>query len=407
MPMKKSNKSDKPYTEITDRARLWRRDLHRNPELSFQEFQTTSYIEQEIKAIGLSYRRVSPTGLVAFIPGNGKHSKAIALRADIDALPIQEDETSKKEYLSQNPGVMHACGHDYHTANLLGVATVLAQRQAQLEGNVVLIFQAGEERAPGGAKSIVDSGILQEYQVQTVVGLHVSPDLPVGQIGFRPGIMMASADELYLRIKGRGGHGAQPQTTIDPVAITAQLLVSLQQIVSRQADPRIPSVLTFGKVQANGSTNVIPESVYLEGTFRTTDEGWRTQALTQIKKMSEELVRAMGGVAELEIKSGYPALQNDPQITQQVKQCALELFGSQAVLDVPIWMASEDFAYYAQTFPSTFFLVGTRDESKGITSDLHTASFDLDESILQYSIPLLVNYTQNVLQDWNNQYSGS
>ena len=262
----------------------------------------------------------------------------------------------------------------------------------------MLIFQAAEERAPGGAKAIVESGILSEYQVEHVLGLHVSPEIPLGQFGFRSGIMMASADELYLRVIGQGGHGAQPQRAVDPVMITAQLLVALQQIVSRHADPRIPSVLSFGKVEAAGSTNIIPNEVYLEGTFRTTNEAWRAQALSQIQKVTHELCEAMGAEAVLEIKAGYPALLNEEKVVNWIKNTAAQRFGNQALLDIPIWMASEDFAYYAQQLPSAFFLVGTRNEAKGIVSDLHTPTFDLDESILERSIPLMVDTTHYILE---------
>lgn len=396
--MKKSNLLESDYVSLAAEATSWRRHLHRHPELSFQETETTAYIEQQIAALGIPYRKVSPTGLIAFIQGNGRHQKAVALRADIDALPIQEALEPQKDYRSVHAGIMHACGHDYHTANLLGVAHALMRDTTRLEGNVVLIFQAAEERAPGGAKAIVESGILSEHQVEHVLGLHVSPEIPLGQFGFRSGIMMASADELYLRVIGQGGHGAQPQRAVDPVMVTAQLLVALQQIVSRHADPRIPSVLSFGKVEAAGSTNIIPNEVYLEGTFRTTNEAWRAQALSQIQKVTQELCGAMGATADLEIKAGYPALLNEEKVVNWIKNTAAQRFGNQALLDIPIWMASEDFAYYAQQLPSAFFLVGTRNEAKGIVSDLHTPTFDLDESILERSIPLMVDTTHYILE---------
>lgn len=346
--------------------------------------------------MGIHYEAVSPTGVIGFIQGNGKSDRSVALRADIDALPIREENTH--DYRSENKGCMHACGHDYHTSNLLATANILQRARSAFSGNIVLIFQAAEERIPGGAKAIVASGILDNRNLQAIIGLHVSPQLSVGQFGFKPDIFMASADEIYIDLHGKGGHAAQPQLNIDPVTISAQLLVGLQQIVSRGADPRIPSVLSFGRLEALGAANVIPDSVHLAGTFRTTDEQWRQQALTQIEKFTRQQTAAMGASADVDIKHGYPALINNAEIITLLKQQAALLVGANNAIEVPIWMAAEDFAYYTQKYPAAFFLVGTKNEEKGIRSELHTPTFDIDESIFSGSISLMVNATLSLLK---------
>ena len=393
--MENSLISPKEYKELLDQASNWRRHLHRYPELSFQEHQTTEYIKQELTQMGIRFEVVSPTGVIGFIQGNGKSDRSVALRADIDALPIHEENTH--DYCSKINGSMHACGHDYHTSNLLATAKILQSVRSRINGNIILIFQAAEERIPGGAKAIVESGILDNRNLEAVIGLHVSPQLSVGQFGFKSNIFMASADEIYIDIRGKGGHAAQPQLNIDPVTITAQLLVGLQQIVSRGADPRIPSVLSFGRVEALGAANVIPDVVHIAGTFRTTDEHWRQRALIQIEKFVREQSAAMGAFADIDIKHGYPALINSPEIIAYLKQQAELLVGCVNVVDVPIWMAAEDFAYYTQKYPAAFFLVGTKNEEKGILSELHTPTFDIDESIFSRSISLMVNATLSLL----------
>ncbi len=377
------------YNELLTQASHWRRHLHQHPELSFEEHQTTDYIKQQLTQMGIPFDMVSPTGVIGFIQGNKKSARSVALRADIDALPIREENTHA--YCSKNLGCMHACGHDYHTANLLATAKILQGMRNKLDGNIILIFQAAEERIPGGAKAIVESGILDNRNLGAVIGLHVSPQLPVGQFGFKSGIFMASADEIYIDVHGKGGHAAQPQLNIDPVSISAQLLVGLQQIVSRGADPRIPSVLSFGRLEALGAANVIPDSVHMAGTFRTTDEAWREKALLQVEKFTKEQTSAMGATATVDIKHGYPALVNDANTIAVVKQEAQRLVGTANAIDVPIWMAAEDFAYYTQKYPAAFFLVGTKNEQKGICSELHTPTFDIDESIFKHSIVLMVN----------------
>lgn len=365
-----------------------RRHLHRNPELSFKEFKTQQFVEAQLAAIGITdVKRLADTGVVALIEGKNPGKKIIALRGDMDALPIQEQ--NKTDYASQNPGVMHACGHDVHTSSLLGAAAILYELRDRFEGTVKLMFQPGEEKLPGGASLMIREGVLQQPQVSQVFGQHVMPLLPVGKIGFRPGLYMASTDELYVKVKGKGGHGAMPHLNTDPVLITAHILTALQQVVSRNANPTLPSVLSFGKVIANGATNVIPDEVYLEGTFRTLDESWREDAHARMKRMAEMIAESMGGTCEFEIRKGYPFLKNDPALTERAMQYAADYIGKENVVDLEIWMAAEDFAYFSQELPACFYRLGTRNEARGITSSVHTPTFDVDEDALEIGAGLM------------------
>ena len=363
-----------------------RRHLHQFPELSFQEKSTAQWVGDKLQAWGYQVtRNVGGHGLVATLK-NGE-GKGIALRADMDALPIQEE--TQKPYASEHSGAMHACGHDAHTASLLGTAAILQQLKAEFGGTIKLIFQPAEELLPGGANQMIKEGVLENPKPQAVLGQHVMPFIETGKVGFRSGKYMASTDELYVTVKGKGGHAAQPQQNIDPVMITAQILVSLQQIVSRTANPNIPSVLSFGKVQANGATNVIPNEVKLEGTFRTMDEAWRAEAHIRMKKMAEGIAESMGGSCEFDIRIGYPFLVNEEKLTAQAKQYAQEYLGKENVLDLDIWMAAEDFAYYSQVTDACFYRLGTRNEAKGITSSVHTPTFDIDENAFAISTGLM------------------
>jgi amidohydrolase len=364
-----------------------RRHLHAHPELSFQEHQTVAFVAAKLDELGIAYKPMATTGLVALITGDKPSDQVVALRADMDALPIQE--TNEVAYKSTNAGVMHACGHDAHTASLLGTAAILQQLKAEFGGTIKLIFQPAEELLPGGAKQMIQEGVLENPKPQAVLGQHVMPFIETGKVGFRSGKYMASTDELYVTVKGKGGHAAQPQQNIDPVMITAQILVSLQQIVSRTANPNTPSVLSFGKVQANGATNVIPNEVKLEGTFRTMDEAWRAEAHIRMKKMAEGIAESMGGTCEFEIKKGYPFLVNEEKLTAQAKQYAEDYLGKENVLDLDIWMAAEDFAYYSQVADACFYRLGTRNEAKGITSSVHTPTFDIDENAFAISTGLM------------------
>ncbi|WP_291906355.1 M20 family metallopeptidase [Chitinophaga sp. CB10] len=367
-----------------------RRRLHAHPELSYKEFETAAFIEERLAAIGLPYERMANTGLVALLKGGKAASSAVvALRADIDALPIQE--LNEAPYKSQNPGVMHACGHDVHTSSLLATAEILTRLKDEFAGTVKFIFQPAEELIPGGASMMIKEGVLQNPKPDFILGQHTMPELPAGKVGFRGGRYMASNDEIFLTIRGRGGHGAMPHLGIDPVLIACHMITALQQIVSRRANPSLPSVLSFGKMLANGATNVIPDEVRVEGTFRCMDETWRRQAHEKIRRMAVSIAEGMEGVCEVEIHQGYPVLINDDALTAATKAHAVDYLGAENVVDLDIWMAAEDFAYYSQAGPSCFYRLGVRNEERGITSGLHTATFDVDELSLQTG-PGLMSY---------------
>jgi amidohydrolase len=364
-----------------------RRHLHSHPELSFHEVETSAFVAGKLDALGLQYQRMADNGLVALIKGEKPSDKVVALRGDMDALPITE--ANDVPYKSQNAGVMHACGHDVHTSSLLGTAKILTDLKSQFGGTIKLIFQPAEEKLPGGASLMIKEGVLENPKPQAVLGQHVMPWIDAGKVGFRAGKYMASTDELYVTVRGKGGHGAQPQLNIDPVMITAYMLTALQQVVSRFADPKSPSVLSFGKVIANGATNVIPNEVYLEGTFRTMDEKWRNEAHIRMKKMAEGIAESMGGSCEFNIMRGYPFLVNEEKLTASTRAFAEDYLGKENVLDLDIWMAAEDFAYYSQVADSCFYRLGTRNESRGITSSVHTPTFDVEESALELSTGLM------------------
>jgi amidohydrolase len=368
-----------------------RRHLHANPELSFEEFNTASFVKSQLEKLGIPYQEMANTGVVGLIKGNKTSDKVVALRADMDALPIIE--ANEVPYKSKNNGVMHACGHDVHTSSLLGTAEILNSLKNDFEGTVKLIFQPGEERLPGGANLMIQEGVLENPKPNAVMGQHVMPLIDAGKIGIRSGKYMASTDEIYVTITGKGGHGAQPQQNIDPVVIMAQMITALQTIISRSSDPRSPSVLSFGKVIANGATNVIPNQVYLEGTFRTLNEKWRAEAHIKMKKLAESIVEGMGGSVDFRIEKGYPFLVNEEKLTQRVKEAAIEYLGAENVLDLDIWMAAEDFAYFSQAADACFYRLGTRNEERGITSSVHTPTFDIDENALAISTGLMAYMT--------------
>ncbi|GAB3827486.1 M20 family metallopeptidase [Pontibacter rugosus] len=321
------------------------------------------------------------------VKGKNPEKRTIALRGDMDALPIVE--ANDVAYKSKVEGVMHACGHDVHTASLLGAARILQDLREEFEGTVKLVFQPGEEKFPGGASLMIKEGVLQNPAPASIVGQHVFPLLPAGKVGFREGMYMASADEIYITVKGKGGHAAMPESNIDPVLISSHLIVALQQIVSRHASPKVPSVLSFGKVEAKGATNVIPDEVKIEGTFRTMNEVWRKEAHQKIKKLAEGLCESMGGSCNIDIKNGYPFLQNDPVVTSIARQAAVTYLGEENVVELDLWMGAEDFAYYTQEVPACFYRLGTRNEARGITSGVHTPTFDIDETALETSIGLM------------------
>ncbi|HEY4327395.1 MAG TPA: M20 family metallopeptidase [Mucilaginibacter sp.] len=364
-----------------------RRHLHSHPELSFHETETSAFVAGKLEKLGLEYIKMADNGLVALIKGEKPSDRVVALRADMDALPITE--ANEVPYKSQNVGVMHACGHDAHTSSLLGTAQILTGLKSEFGGTIKLIFQPAEEKLPGGASLMIKEGVLENPKPQAVLGQHVMPLIEAGKVGFRAGKYMASTDELYVTVKGKGGHGAQPQQNVDPVIITAHILTALQQIISRFADPKSPSVLSFGKVIANGATNVIPNEVYLEGTFRTMDEKWRNDAHIKMKKMAEGMAESMGGSCEFNIMRGYPFLINEEKLTAATRAHAEDYLGKENVVDLDIWMAAEDFAYYSQVADSCFYRLGTRNESRGITSSVHTPTFDVEEDAFKISTGLM------------------
>jgi amidohydrolase len=365
-----------------------RRHLHSHPELSFKEYETAAFVVEKLKEIGITeIESKATTGWSALIRGKNPEKKVVALRADMDALPIIE--ANEVPYKSQNPGVMHACGHDAHTASLLGAAKILNEVRDQFEGTIKLIFQPGEEIIPGGASLMIKDKVLENPRPQAILGQHVMPMIPAGKVGFRSGLYMASTDELYLTIKGKGGHGAMPETFIDPVLISAHLLVALQQIVSRVANPKIPSVLSFGRVEALGATNIIPNEVKIQGTFRTLDEAWRAKAHEKMRQIAEGIVEGMGGQLDFEIRKGYPFLKNEPALTARSVEAARAYLGVENVLDLDIWMAAEDFAFFSQEVDGCFYRLGTRNEARGITSGVHTSTFDIEEEALEIGAGLM------------------
>ena len=358
-----------------------RRHLHANPELSYQEYNTAKYVATMLRSFGLEpVEGVATTGLVVEVRGNNPDKKSIALRADMDALPIHE--ANEVEYKSKNPGVMHACGHDVHTSSLLGTAEILNTIRDQFEGTVRFLFQPGEEKNPGGASYMIRDGALENPQPSGIIGQHVYPLLESGKIGFREGMYMASADEIYLRVIGKGGHGAWPEMAVDPVVIASHIIIGLQQIISRNASPKQPTVLTFGKISGEGATNIIPEEVKIAGTFRAMDETWRNDALEKISKMARGIAEGMGGRCEVDISRGYPYLENNPALTRRIREAAEAYVGAGNVVDLDITLGAEDFAYYSQVIPASFYRLGTRNEAKGLTSYVHTPTFDIDEDAL-------------------------
>ena len=359
----------------------WRRYLHAHPELSYKEFNTAKFVATTLREIGLTPQEgVAETGIVVLIEGKNPLKKVIALRADLDALPIIEE--NNVEYKSQIIGVMHACGHDAHTASLLGTAKILLSLRDQFEGTVKLLFQPGEEKNPGGASYMIRDGALENPRPALIIGQHVMPLLPAGKIGFREGMYMASSDEIYLKIIGKGGHAAAPELTVDPVLIASHIIIALQQVISRNASPKQPTVLSFGRISALGATNIIPDEVNVAGTFRSMNEVWREDALKKIRKIAESIAEGMGGRCEVTLSQGYPYLENNPELTRRIRKAAEEYVGKENVVDIDLTLGSEDFAYYSHVIPASFYRLGTRNEAKGISSYIHTSTFNIDEDAL-------------------------
>jgi len=365
-----------------------RRHLHKHPELSMQEQATSAFIQSKLNEYGIPFTTgMAVHGVVGLIKGRNPGSMVVALRADMDALPITEQ--NQAEYCSTNPGVMHACGHDVHMTCLLGASKLLNELRNEFEGTIKLIFQPSEERFPGGASMMIKAGVLEDPEPVKMFGQHVLPTLEAGKVGMKPGKYMASTDEVYLTVKGKGGHGATPELNIDPVLIAAHILVALQQIVSRNLPPQLPAVLSFGRFIAEGRTNIIPDQVKLDGTLRTFDESWRAEAHRRIEKMATTIAEGMGGTCEVFIDKGYPFLVNDDKVTAQARQLATDYLGAENVADLDMRMTAEDFAYFSQEVPSCFYRLGIRNESRGIIHNLHTSQFDVDESCLEVGAGLM------------------
>lgn len=358
-----------------------RRHLHAHPELSYQEVQTSAYVQAQLKKMGIPFQVMSSTGVVGIIEGNNPNSRILALRADMDALPIEEK--NEVTYRSVNLGVMHACGHDVHTSILLGAAHILFELRHLWSGTIKLIFQPGEEKNPGGASYMIRDGVLTDPAPQGIIALHVHPGLPCGQLSFRKGRVMASADEIYITIRGKGGHAAAPHLTADTLLIASHLVVSLQQIISRNNNPVTPSVLSICSIQGGNTTNVIPSEVKLMGTFRAMDEKWRYQAHELIKKQTSSLVEGMGAEVDIHIDVGYPAVDNHPAFTDEVWKRAADWLGKENVSETEIRMGAEDFGYYSQQIPGCFFRLGVRNEAKGIVHQVHTPLFNIDEQAIE------------------------
>lgn len=376
--------------KLDEKVRGYREHIHAHPELSYQEFETMKYVSDALTKIGIEHTTgVGDTGIVAVIRGE-HHPIEMAcygLRADLDALPIHEE--NDVPYRSTNPGVMHACGHDVHTSVLLGAAEILFELRNQLPQPVKLIFQPGEEKNPGGATLMIRDGVLENPKVERMSALHVFPDLETGNVGFKEGIYMASCDEIYITIHGKGGHGATPHQCIDPIMIGANMLQTMQQIVSRKCDPKIPCVLSFGHFEAIGATNIIPSKAELKGTFRTMNEAWRAEALQLIQSTAEDVAKASGGRAEVTISKGYPYLENDPETTRRMKSIAASFLGEEYVHDLPIRLTAEDFSYYSQEVPVCFFRLGVRNEKEGIVHGVHHPQFDIDQKSLKIGVQMM------------------
>ena len=362
-----------------------RRQIHRRPELAFEEHETAGLVARTLREIGIEPTTgVARTGVVAHVEG-ARPGPVVALRADIDALPIRE--ATGLDFASETDGVMHACGHDAHTASLLGAARILQAVREDLAGTVRLLFQPSEEKIPGGATEMIADGALDAMPPhpapERIYGQHVFPELPVGSLGVRAGPTMASADEVYVTVRGRGGHAAAPHTLVDPVLVQAHVLTALQAVISRNRPPGVPSLLSFGRVEADGATNVIPDEVRLVGTFRSMDEDWRFAAHALIERTVARTAEAFGATAETEVRVGYPALVNDDAAAAAVRAAAVDYVGEARTVDLPMWYASEDFAWYTQRLPGAFYVLGVGNEAAGITHGLHTPRMTVDEEALR------------------------
>jgi hippurate hydrolase len=366
-----------------------RHHLHANPELSYKEFNTSKFIQDHLQSLGIPFKVMAETGVVALIEGK-KSNRVIALRADIDALPIQE--ANNVAYASKVPGVMHACGHDVHTTILLGAARILNETKAHWEGTVKLIFQPGEEKNPGGASILIKEGVLENPAPTAIIGLHVHPILETGKLSFKSGKAMASADEIYITVKGKGGHAATPHLTADTVLAASELVVALQKVVSRDKDPLSPSVLSICAINGGFTTNVIPSEVKLMGTFRAMDETWRFNAHKRMKEIADGIATSSGAEIDFKIDVGYPTVYNDPVITEKARSIAASTMGISNIEEGELRMGAEDFGYYSQRIAGCFFRLGTGNKQKNITSGVHTPTFDIDEDAIEIGMRMMATF---------------
>lgn len=364
-----------------------RHHLHAHPELSYQEFETSEFVQQKLSEFHIPFEVKATTGVIGLIKGKNPDSRIVALRADMDALPINEQ--NNVPYKSTKQGIMHACGHDVHTTCLLGAAKILNETKEDWEGTVKLIFQPGEEKNPGGASLLIKEGVLENPAPEAIFALHVNPQLEVGKLSFRSGKVMASADEIYITVKSKGGHAAAPQLTADTILIASHLIVALQQVISRNNNPLLPSVLSITSFQGGFTTNVIPSEVKLMGTFRAMNEEWRYKAHDIIQKLSTELVHSMGAEMDLHIDVGYPTVYNNEQLNAVAKKMAEEYMSKEKVEETEIRMGAEDFGYYSQQIPGCFFRLGTGNKAKGTTSGVHTPLFNIDEDAIEIGMGMM------------------
>jgi hippurate hydrolase len=364
-----------------------RRHLHANPELSFEEWNTSAYIQQLLKSWGIPFQVLASTGISACIEGKNPNSRIVALRADMDALPIQEE--NEITYKSKNPGVMHACGHDVHTACLLGATKILLETKEEWEGTVKLIFQPGEEKNPGGASLMIRDGVLENPKPERIFGLHVHPGLETGRFSFRGGKVMASADEIYITLKAKGGHAAAPHLTADTILIASHIVIALQQIISRNNDPFNPSVLSITSIHGGNATNVIPSELKMMGTFRAMDETWRFKAHELIQKHVKDIAEAMGAEVDVKIDIGYPFVYNNPELSDHAKNLATDYAGVENVSETELRMGGEDFAFYTHHIPGCFFRLGVKNKNEEVIHALHTPKFNADEKAIQHGMGMM------------------
>ncbi|MFN5477714.1 MAG: M20 family metallopeptidase [Sphingobacteriales bacterium] len=367
-----------------------RHHLHAHPELSYKEFETSAFVRRQLDAYGIPWKIMADTGVVGIIEGRNPSSRVIALRADMDALPIHEE--NQVPYRSVHPGVMHACGHDVHTSCLLGAARILSETREEWEGTVKLIFQPGEERNPGGASIMIREGVLESPKPSCIVGMHVNPQLETGKLSFRSGKVMASADEIYITVSGKGGHAAAPHNTTDVILVASHIVVGLQQIVSRNNNPFSPSVLSICAFNGGYTTNVIPNEVKLMGTFRAMDEQWRFKAHELIRRHVEAIGEGMGAEVDLTIDVGYPNVYNDENLHEIAMASAKAYMGDDLVEETELRMGAEDFGYYSQLVPGCFFRLGTGNVAKGITSGVHTPTFNIDENAIEIGMGMMAYF---------------